>query len=84
MIRMTALPAMPHIAYQLVRAARRPRAVCAVILCLTAMGCSSPLRPGLAKFQENREIDKLVNDKSFPMAAEVGLATAKKSTDDDG
>jgi hypothetical protein len=53
------------------------------MLCLAAFGCASPLRPGLAVFQENREIDKLVNDNSFPLATEVGLATAPESAEDD-
>jgi len=53
--------------------------------CLAAVGCSTPIKPGLARFQEKREIDKLANDTSFPMAAEVGLASSDVSKKkDDG
>jgi hypothetical protein len=62
----------------------RARALCAVV-CLVVAGCSTPLRPGLASFQEKREIDKLANDSSFPLAAEVGLASSDVSQKkDDG
>ena len=43
------------------------------------------MRPGLAHFQEKREIDKLADDNSFPLAAEVGLASSdisKKNSED--
>jgi hypothetical protein len=57
---------------------RAAAAFCAVV-CLAVAGCSTPMRPGLAHFQEKREIDKLANDNSFPLAAEVGLASSDVS-----
>jgi hypothetical protein len=55
------------------------------VVCLAVAGCSTPMRPGLANFQEKREIDKLANDSSFPLAAEVGLASSDVSKKkDDG
>lgn len=72
----------------LIQSARFDRRVLASLLtliCFTGLGCSTPLKPGLARFQEKREIDKLANDTSFPMAAEVGLASSDVSKKkDDG
>jgi hypothetical protein len=64
---------------------RRVLASLLAVACLAALGCSTPLKPGLARFQEKREIDKLANDTSFPLAAEVGLASSDVSKKkDDG
>ncbi len=60
---------------------KRWSAALAGCLCLALWGCSTPLRPGIANFQESREIDKLANDNSFPLAAEVGLAAAVSKGD---
>ncbi|MGD9721630.1 MAG: hypothetical protein AB7O59_05920 [Pirellulales bacterium] len=60
----------------------RLRSVACALLCLSAAGCAAPLQSSLANFRDRREIEELAADNSFPTAAEAGLPSADKKSDE--
>lgn len=62
---------------------RRRWALAAVALCVLTAGCATPIGQKWADFDEDRKIEAIAADSSFPSAAELGLPPAKDDSSDE-